>query len=396
MGDAGAGERVGVIRLGVSLKNHQGILKKFMIVTLSVFVILIGAGIFISLFFVRLIIQPLERMTQAAVQFAGGDFRQTITINNEDEVGVLANAFLQMSTGLKGIIKKIQGVSLELNAVTEQMVANTQKVQDGASLQAKATEQTSRSIEKMNSSVIGIAQNISGLSSSAKAVSSSMFEMSSATDQVAGSTSTLSSSVEETASSVMQMSASIKEISRNINVLSSSAEEIISSMTEMTASIKEVGKNAKESALLAEKVSQDASNLGTVSIEQTIEGMNQIKGSVEKSSQVINKLGERTEQIGKILTVIDEVTRQTNLLALNAAILAAQAGNEGKGFSVVADEIKSLADRTGASTKEIAQLIRDIQIETKDAVQSVKEGTQSVERGMELTVNAKKIAPSNS
>jgi methyl-accepting chemotaxis protein len=124
------------------------------------------------------------------------------------------------------------------------------------------------------------------------------------------------------------------------------------------------------------------------SIEKTIAGMNKIQETVVKSAEVINRLGERSEQIGRILTVIDEVTKQTNLLALNAAILAAQAGEQGKGFAVVADEIKNLADRTGASTKEIAQLITNVQVEVKDAVEAVQEGAKSVEEGVSLSLEA--------
>ena len=124
------------------------------------------------------------------------------------------------------------------------------------------------------------------------------------------------------------------------------------------------------------------------SIEKTITSMNKIQETVVKSADVINRLGERSEQIGRILTVIDEVTKQTNLLALNAAILAAQAGEQGKGFAVVADEIKNLADRTGASTKEISQLIANVQTEAKDAVESVREGAKSVEEGVSLSLEA--------
>ena len=104
-----------------------------------------------------------------------------------------------------------------------------------------------------------------------------------------------------------------------------------------------------------------------MAIEKTILRMNNIREAVEVSARVINKLGERSEHIGKILTVIDEVTKQTNLFALNAAILAAQAGEQGKGFAVVAGEIKNLADRTASSTKEIAQLITSVQTEAKES-----------------------------
>ncbi len=383
------GEKIGLIRLGVSLKGIQDELNKVLWLTLLVGSLVIAAGIFFSLLFVRIIVTPLEKMTTIAVQIAGGDFSQAITFTTRDEVGILADAFSKMSTGLNGMIKKIQDTSRQITSVAGQMRVNIKQVRDGAVHQAEATEKTSSSIEQMNASVKNIAENIDSVSSSSQSASSSLAEISTAISQVASSATTLSSSVEDTASSLLQMSGSIRQVADNIDTLSSSAEETAASITEMNASIIEVGRNAKESALLSEKVSQDAAQLGVGAMEKTIKGMEKIKKTVDQSANVIKKLDERTDHIGKILTVIDDVTRQTNLLALNAAILAAQAGNEGKGFAVVADEIKSLADRTGTSTKEIAQLIKDVQSEAKDAVISIKEGTLSVEEGVRLSMEAR-------
>src|SRR5581483_10355711 len=338
------------------------------------------------------ITRPLVQLVGVMGQVAQRDL--TVEVESKvgaarDEVGLLADAFGRMSSSLKGVIKKIQNSSQQMTSVVDRMLIDTKKVNDGAIRQAKAAEKTSSSIEQMNASVKNISENVDSVSTSALETSSSIGQMSAAISQVASNTTILSSSVDETTSALLQMSGSIKEVVGYIDVLSASAEETTSSITEMSASIQDVGKNAKESALLTEKVSRDAAELGLVAIEKTIEGMEKIKKTVDKSTYVINKLDERTEHIGKILTVIDEVTRQTNLLALNAAILAAQAGNEGKGFAVVAEEIKSLADRTATSTKEISQLIRNVQSEAKDAVVSIKEGSRSVEEGVGLSINAR-------
>ncbi len=387
--DSHEGKGVGVVRVGLSLDGIQSELKKLLVITLSVLVSLTSIGIFVSLVFTRIIIAPLEQIAGLATEIAGGDFRQEVELKTQDEVGVLANALGQMSTGLKGMIKKIQDTSQQVTAVADKVLINARRINEGATHQAKAAEKTSSSIEEMNASVKSISENIEGLSGSAEATSSSLIEMSAAISQVATSTVTLSSSVEDTASALLQMSSSIKQVVEHVDALSMNTVETTASINEVNASIREVEKNAKESALMTEKVSQDATELGMGAIEKTIEGMDKIKRTVEKSANVINKLDERTEHIGKILTVIDEVTRQTNLLALNAAILAAQAGEQGKGFTVVADEIKNLADRTASSTKEIAQLIRDVQSEAKDAVVSINEGSKSVEEGVRLSVNAR-------
>jgi methyl-accepting chemotaxis protein len=130
-------------------------------------------------------------------------------------------------------------------------------------------------------------------------------------------------------------------------------------------------------------VSKDAET-GMESIQKTIVGIDRIKDSSKQASSVIEQLGRRIGEIGNIVDVIDDVAEQTNLLALNAAIIAAQAGDHGKGFAVVADEIKDLSDRTAASTKEIAELIRAVQTESKNAASAMNTGVRSVEEGVVL------------
>lgn len=352
-------------------------------------VLLVGIGNLIASIFTRKILSPLEGMTNVAVKIAEGDFTQEIKIRSGDEIGVLGNTFSQMSGSLREMIKKIKGSSQQIASVTSQMFDMTKKVNEGTVNQTEAAENTSSSVTEMNASMHNITENIDSVSLSAQSTSSSIEQMSVAVSQVANNTTTLATSVEDTARLLEQNSSSIKEVVRSIDTLSDGAGQATSAITEVNASIKQVGEKAKESMLLTEKVSQDAVELGMEAVEKTIEGMKRIKETVDQSSRVINKLGDRTEHIGKILTVISDITEQTNLLALNAAILAAQAGGEGKGFAVVADEIKDLAERTAASTQEIDQLIKDVQSEAKDAVVSISKGTQSVEEGVQLSMNTK-------
>ena len=363
--------------------------RNYILLAILVLAVLMGLGNLISLYFVRRITQPLEQMTRVAVNMASGDFTQTIESNSNDEIGVLATAFSRMASSLKGMISKIQGASQQIIAVSGQLSEIGKKVADGSIHQAESTESTSVSIEEMNTTVKNISENADSVSLSAQSTASALGEMSVAIRQVAESTQSLSSSVEDTTSSLMQMSNSISSVSENINALSVSSNETAASISEVNASIKGVEENAKKSSHLAEKVSGDAQDLSAGAMQQAIQGMEKIKKTVDQSATVINKLDERATRIGKILTVIDEITRQTNLLALNASILAAQAGHEGKGFGVVAEEIKNLADRTTHSTKEINQLIADVQSEAKGAVLSSQEGTRSVDEGFHLLINAK-------
>jgi len=150
-----------------------------------------------------------------------------------------------------------------------------------------------------------------------------------------------------------------------------------------------VQSNANETARLSEEVAVDAET-GADAIQRTTAEINRIKETSSEAVAVISTLGVRIEAIGDILNVIDDVAEQTNLLALNAAIIAAQAGEHGKGFAVVADEIKDLAERAGASTKEIADLIKTIQAETKNAIGAVERGAQTVDRGVDVSAEAER------
>jgi methyl-accepting chemotaxis protein len=198
----------------------------------------------------------------------------------------------------------------------------------------------------------------------------------------------LSASIEDSSTAITQMSAAIREIAEHVEMLSSAADETAASASEINASVREVESNAGRSAALAEAVAADAKQLGMRSIEKTMEGMKQIEATVRRSADVINRLGQRAENVGSILTVIEDITDQTSLLALNAAILAAQAGEHGKGFAVVATEIRELANRTAASTKEIGGLIESVQTDSREAVEAMRDGVTIVEQGAKLTVAA--------
>jgi methyl-accepting chemotaxis protein len=260
---------------------------------------------------------------------------------------------------------------------------------DGVAQQIDSSEEAARHIKELTSSLREIAQHVEVLAASAEESSSSILEMTATNDEVAENIVELASSVRETVASIEEMAFSIKEVAKNVDALSLTAEETSSSMNEMDVSIDQVQSNANETARLSEEVAHDAER-GAEAILKTIGEIYRIKESSQEAVAVISNLGSRIDAIGQILNVIDEVAEQTNLLALNAAIIAAQAGEHGKGFAVVADEIKDLAERAGASTKEIADLIKTIQAESRNAIQAVERGAQNVDRGVEVSNEAER------
>jgi methyl-accepting chemotaxis protein len=163
--------------------------------------------------------------------------------------------------------------------------------------------------------------------------------------------------------------------------------QVATAMQEMSATVTQVAEHANKAADAARKAADTARQGGKI-VEETLRKMRAIAGSVGQTARQVQDLGSRSDQIGEIIGVIDEIAGQTNLLALNAAIEAARAGEQGRGFAVVADEVRKLAERTSKATKEIAQMIKSIQGETKNAVLAMQEGTDQVEQGLVTTAQA--------
>ncbi len=330
---------------------------------------------------------PLKKVAALLEGISEGDLSKDVTVMSQNEVGHLAMSLKKMISNLRVMIKKIGEAELNLDSVATRVAEGSQRVSQGATSQSASVEDTSSSMEEMGASISGVAENVEVLFASADESSSSVFEMSTTIGEVAENVESLSSSVEETTSAISQMAIANRQVAENAEALSNIAEETASSMMEMDASIKEVEFSANETSKLSEKVGEDA-QMGVQAVNSTIKGIDKIKVAVQEAAMVINSLGGRTAEIGKILNVIEEVAEETNLLALNAAILAAQAGEHGRGFAVVADEIRDLAERTAASTKEIAVLIQAVQEGSNKAVGAMAAGAQSVEEGVQLSRRA--------
>ena len=192
---------------------------------------------------------------------------------------------------------------------------------------------------------------------------------------------------EQVASAATEIASAAEQSASGAGEQESQAGEVSSSIEQMAATIVESSQNASSATESARNAAEVAGEGGHI-VQQTIEGMQAIAESVKASSATIAELGKRSDEIGEIIGVIDDIADQTNLLALNAAIEAARAGEQGRGFAVVADEVRKLAERTTKATAEIAGMIKGIQEDTSGAVASMEEGTTQVEAGMELAVKA--------
>jgi methyl-accepting chemotaxis protein/ABC-type transport system substrate-binding protein len=299
----------------------------------------------------------------------------------------MAGALRALVTNLERTIRRFGQLSQDVARVSDQMSNRSRMLARSAAEQLQSTEGTSTSVTQIDQSINEVRRSMEGLSHNAEETSTSILEMSASIEEVSRIAETLSEFVEQTASAVEEMSASITQVASNTENFSSFATQTASSIVEMNATTQEIGRSARESSELSRHV-RDSATEGRAAVEGTVGGMRKIQQAVEEAKIALAELAERSQEIGDIIRVIDEIAGQTNLLALNAAIIAAQAGERGKGFAVVADEIRDLSERTSLSTEEIRTLIQNVQRGVDRASEQMTISADRVGEGVSLTNRA--------
>jgi len=327
----------------------------------------LGLGVVVAFTSAKSITGPLNNLMVVSRQIGDtGDLEHSIDVKREDEIGELARTFAKMVTYLK-----------EMAGVSESIAGGDLTVE----VKPRSPHDTlGNAFVRM---VEGLGRLVRSVRDASAQVASASGQVANASDDSAKIGLQTSSAIDEVTSTMHEMSVNVQNMVKSTQVQASSVSETSASIDQMVASIQRVADTAKVLLDISNR-SREEVHSGISTMEKATDGLNRINATITSSGEIIGALGQRADDIGKIIEVIDDLAEQTNLLALNAAIEAARAGEHGLGFAVVADEVRKLAEKSAQSTKEISELIQSIQKEARKAVENMDRSTGIVNEGLDL------------
>ena len=349
----------------------------------------LGGIIFISLFVFWLVLRatlarPMAAMVRTSEALADGDVDHRMNVTSNDEVGELAAAYNRVIDYMKEMAEATRRVadgdlSLDARPRSDRDVLGH--------AHARLVARQRELIGKTKSAAANVAEASKQLTKASEQTAQATQQITATIQTVARGANEQSVSLQQTTQGMEQLTEAIKQIAEGAQVQSRGVEEASRLVREVSVAIGEVSANAEAGNESWGATAASAAE-GARKTHETVQGMVQIKKAMDQVSSKVGDLDGRSQEIGKIVATIDDIAAQTNLLALNAAIEAARAGEQGRGFAVVADEVRKLAERSSLATKEIATLVGGIQASLREAVSAMQQGSQDVESGYLLAADA--------
>jgi len=327
------------------------------------------------------------RLREAVERLRAGEPFQPLESADLGRHAALAEPLNSAFETLGGTAQRVLSVVSEVHDLPTRMGGALQSVRDAADNQEAAVEETASLMADIDTSIRSVSERTATLSSSSDETASAVLEMGSAVEEVARNVGALHESVESSSSSIHEMGASIRQVADSAEHVGRIAEETAAAMTQMDRTVQEVGRHVGEATTLTEKVSTGA-ELGARAVDETIADIEAIRERTQAAKAGLGQLVERLREVVSLMGVIGEINDETNLLSLNAAIIAAQAGEQGKAFLVVANHVKLLAQRTSESTRDIDRLLTAVAKESDDAVVAMDAGIQAIEQGVRRSRHA--------